>query len=205
VRKLLIVAAVISLLVFGVVAVYAQDGGNGDTGNDTANTPPCFGWGGPMMGGHMMGGMMWGGGWGGHMMWDDENGGETSMMTAVADALNMDANALVTELQSGKTIAEVADAQGVELSAVVDAALAVHTEQMAAAVESGALTQDQADAMTALMQANLNRYFTESMPCQTQQSTVPFGRGGMRGQMWGDRGPSGRMGRAPQMGGGRWG
>jgi hypothetical protein len=209
-RKFLVVTAGLSLLVFGVVAVYAQGGDDGDAGTDAPFSPPCLNedgtWAGPagfmgrrgmMMhghgfaagcpaatgeedasswGGHMMGGMMGGMG----MMW---GGSETHMMTGVAEVLGMELEALMTELHGGKTMAAIAEAQGVDLSVVTGAAMAAHVERMAEAVEAGWLTQEQADEMTAMMAANIGSHFTEGMPCVEGFDDAAYGPGMMGGMI----------------------
>ena len=62
----------------------------------------------------------------------------------LTELLGLDSEALRTELRSGSTLAEIAEAQGVEASAVVDALVAQATERMNAAVESERLTADEA-------------------------------------------------------------
>jgi len=66
-------------------------------------------------------------------------------LEAAATAIGIDASALRTELESGKTIAEVAADNGVEVQTVVDAIVADMQSHLAEAVESGRLTQAEAD------------------------------------------------------------
>lgn len=95
---------------------------------------------------------------------DHERGwGRGTELTVVAQALGIDTTALQTELQAGKTIADIAAAQNVELSVVVDAVVATRQEALTAAVSAGTLTQAQADAQIALLQANLEARFTTAM------------------------------------------
>jgi urease gamma subunit len=77
------------------------------------------------------------------------------MLAAVAEALGLEADALIDELQDGKTVAEIAEAQGVDLADVVAALTADYAERLADEVADGDLTQAQADAMLALREANL--------------------------------------------------
>jgi len=66
-----------------------------------------------------------------------------------ADALGLTPEELFSELHSGKTLEEIADAQGVDVEAVQDALEAARAESVresvSAAVESGELSQDEAD------------------------------------------------------------
>jgi len=85
-------------------------------------------------------------------------------------------------------VAEIAGAQGVALQDVIDAVVAGHADDLAEAVEDGTLTQAQADAMQALLAANLEAYFTQGT----------FGpRGMMMGRGW-DAMPRMRGGRMPR-------
>jgi len=88
--------------------------------------------------GRMPGGLPFGGKWGA------ADGGP---LAAAAEALDMTAEDLLTELQAGKTIAAVAEEKGVELDTIVDAYVEQMSEQLATAVENGKMTQDQADSM----------------------------------------------------------
>lgn len=120
-------------------------------------------------------------------------------LDTVAEALGLENDALLDELQAGKTVAEIAEAQGIALADVIDAVVATAEEQLAAAVETGTLTQAQADAHLALLRANLEVHFTTSLPAFDR----PFSGFGqfrgfeMRGPMGGPMGrmPGGWMGR----------
>lgn len=64
---------------------------------------------------------------------------------AVLDVLGIDAAELREQLASGQSLADVAEAQGVDVQAVIDAVLSAHQERLAEAVEAGRITQEQAD------------------------------------------------------------
>lgn len=72
-----------------------------------------------------------------------------AVFDAVAEALGLDPEGLFRELHAGKSLTDVAEAQGVELEAVQEAIRATRAEGMKAAiqqaVEDGRLSQDQAD------------------------------------------------------------
>jgi len=70
-------------------------------------------------------------------------------LEAAAAALGIEASALRTELQAGKTIAEVAEANDVDVQKVIDAIVAEMSEHLAEAVENGRLTQAEADERSA--------------------------------------------------------
>lgn len=59
--------------------------------------------------------------------------------------LNLDAEELQAALKAGKSLAEVAEAQGVGKQDVVDLLLKQQADKLAEAVKAGKLTQEQAD------------------------------------------------------------
>lgn len=173
-RKLLVILTLVALFAVGAVAVFAQDG------NDP--TPP-FGPGG-MMGRGM--GMMGG-----------QFGYGEPMYERVAEALGLEVDAFISALQSGKTVAELAAEQGVDLDTVSAAITAQATEHLNAMVTAGYLTQEQADAHLATMTANLEAHLNGGLMFG---SGMGFGRGGC--PMWDDA-PRGNMrgGRGRRWGG----
>jgi hypothetical protein len=64
----------------------------------------------------------------------------------LAGLLGIDAETLRTELQGGKTVAEIATEQGVDVQTVIDALVAEATSHLQLAVDNGRLTQEEADA-----------------------------------------------------------
>lgn len=68
-------------------------------------------------------------------------------LAAAATALGMTQADLQTQLQSGKTLAQVATSKGVAVQKVIDALVADEQAELAAAVTAGRLTQAQADQM----------------------------------------------------------
>lgn len=70
-------------------------------------------------------------------------------LTTVAEELGMTVDELRTALQDGQTIAQVAEAEGVELQTLVDALVASQLERLDQAVADGRLTQAQADQIAA--------------------------------------------------------
>lgn len=127
-KWMLILVAVVALLAIGVFTVMAQEG-NGAT--------PPFGHG-MTHGGH--GGMM-GAGMGHGMMSGDGH----PMLDTAAEVLGLEPDALYDALHSGKTLTEIAEAEGVEIQSVYDAVLVQAEEHVAALVETGSITQEQAD------------------------------------------------------------
>jgi hypothetical protein len=140
-------------------------------------------------------GMMQGGGFG--MMGGRWGGPENSLLTIAAEKLGLTTTELQAELQAGKTIADVAAEKNVEVSTIVDAVVADRTEQLNELVANGQATQEEADAMLALMKANITRRINETWsgrgfgPGMMDGGMGPgfgMGPGGGRGGMMGGRG-----------------
>jgi hypothetical protein len=64
---------------------------------------------------------------------------------ALTDLLGIDGEELRTQLRDGATLAEIAQAQGVEVQAVIDELVAEVTERVDNAVENGRIDQAEAD------------------------------------------------------------
>lgn len=124
-----------------------------------------------------------------------------SLIAVAADVLGMEEAELITLLQNGKTIAQVAEEKGVDVAKIVDAFVAEHQEMLNTAVTSGRMTQEQADLMVANMTTHvalrLSQPFTGygismgSMNgghgmCGMSSMNMPGGgmMGGMRGGHW---------------------
>jgi hypothetical protein len=129
-------AALVALLLVGLVgvsAVFAQE--------PTPETEAPFGWRGGRRG---MGGF-------GRGMFGGARGGQWTMFDTAAEALGLTPEELFAELHAGKTLDEIAEAQGVEMEAVHDALQAAREEAMRQAieqaVEDGKMSQEQADWM----------------------------------------------------------
>jgi polyhydroxyalkanoate synthesis regulator phasin len=84
------------------------------------------------------------GGRGGYMM---GGSGESVLLSVAAEKLGMTVEELQTELEADKTIADVAEAKGVELATIIDAYVAAKQEQVQQMVTDGRITQEQADKM----------------------------------------------------------
>ena len=129
-------AALVALLLAGLVgvsAVFADE--------PTPEPEAPFGGRG---GGRGMGGF-------GGFMFGGPRGGQWTMFDTAAEALGLTPEEFFAELHAGKTLEEVAEAQGVEMEAVHDALEAAREEAMresiAQAVEDGRMSQEQADWM----------------------------------------------------------
>jgi hypothetical protein len=88
-------------------------------------------------------GMMRGGDMGGPMGLG--MAGSDSLYSIAADKLGMKLTELLTALQSGKSIADVAKEKGVDIQTIVDAYVAKVKETLDQSVASGSITQKQAD------------------------------------------------------------
>lgn len=167
----MIALGVIAVLAFSAFSVFAQNG------NDP--TPPT-----PAAPGYGWYGMMGGGGFdmmGFGMMWDVD---ASSMFSAAAAALGIDQQALIAELQSGKTITQIAQEKGVDPATVTTALQNTMADHLKALVDAGVLTQAQADARLSLMQDHW-----DDMPMFAGQ-----GFGMMHGGAWGGTYHHGMMG-----------
>jgi hypothetical protein len=85
----------------------------------------------------------------------DHRGGGNDL-AAAATYLGVSQADLLTSLQSGKTLAQVADAtSGKSAAGLIDALSAAEKTELAAAVTAGEITQAQADRMTATLTAHV--------------------------------------------------
>ena len=89
----------------------------------------------------------------------------------VADAIGITPQQLLTELRSGKSIAQVAQAHGVSEAKVVAAIEAQATKRIDEAVTKGHLTSDQATKL----KSNLHNAITKMV--EHKAGDFPFGRG----------------------------
>ena len=78
-------------------------------------------------------------------------------MEAAAAVLGMEPEELLSELQEGKTIAEVAEEQGVTVDEFTAAMLPEVRQELDALVADGKLTQEQADAVFERVEENIDR------------------------------------------------
>src|SRR5262245_9440914 len=76
-------------------------------------------------------------------------------LDAAADYLNLTEAQLLDELENGKTLAEVAKAHGKTAEGLVQAMVDAATKKLDAAVKAGKLTQSQADAVAADLEARI--------------------------------------------------
>jgi hypothetical protein len=122
-------------------------GGNSQTGIG----PGMMGGRGGMMGGYTQNGA--GSEWMNAMhAWMNASGGmHTFIWDALAEQLGLNSDELTAEVNSGKTIAQIADEKGVDRTDLIAALESAHQDALAQAVADGYLTQEQADASLAQM------------------------------------------------------
>lgn len=94
-------------------------------------------------------------------------GPNSSLVATAATVIGIEQADLVAELADGpQSIAAVAAAHNVTVQAIVDASLAPRSQMIAQAVADGRLTQAQADAMLATMQASVTAQINEPWAAQ---------------------------------------
>jgi len=118
-----------------------------------------------------------------------------------AKALGMTVDELHAERLAGKSLAEIAQAKGVSIDAVVNAMVESRKVALDARVKAGTLTQDQADQALVTMKARMAESVSRTQvgpnrPADGQGLGLAFGRGAMGRQLgpqdgtgFGARGP----------------
>ncbi len=94
------------------------------------------------------------------------------LLNAAEEATGLSARELVQAVRNGQTLGEVITANGGEPSAVVSAALATVQTTLDAAVSEGRITQEQADAMSAGVQAFYEAVMDGAWQRQSTTETV---------------------------------
>ena len=112
--------------------------------------------------------------------------GHGGMLDILAEVLDMTPEEIRVELEAGKTIAEIAAEQGVELAELVGALIAPREEALAQAVDNGRLTQEQADWLL--------EHMREGLEWRLSNNLFGFGGFGMGGGHRGGGRSSGRGG-----------
>ncbi len=109
-------------------------------------------------------------------------GPQNSLVTIAAQTLGMERTALVTELNSGKTIADVAKAKNVPVSKIVDAMAANRTAALKAAVDAKRITQAQMDAELKVLKDNVTTAINSKWTPRGNGQGLGMGRGYGMGQ-----------------------
>ncbi|RIV17513.1 hypothetical protein D2Q93_15255 [Alicyclobacillaceae bacterium I2511] len=120
----------------------------------------------PKQGGPGVGGMRGPGGF----------GGPGGMLTTAAKELNVSASTLQSDLKSGKTLAQIASAQGVSTATLISDLEAAQQSNLSSLVSSGKITSTQEQQMLSRMATQVSNFVNGTQPKQG----VP-GVGGMRG------------------------
>ena len=116
------------------------------------------------------------GGPGGHGFGHGPGGDD---FTAAATYLGVTETALATQLQAGKTLAQVADAtSGKSAAGLIDALVAHETTELGAAVTAGRITQAQRDQMVATLKARFTALANGTRPAHDGPALRPAFRSG---------------------------
>jgi polyhydroxyalkanoate synthesis regulator phasin len=82
----------------------------------------------------------------------------------LAGLLGIDVETLRSDLRSGQTVAEIAAAQGVDVQTVIDSLVAEAKAHLDLSVESGRLTQDEADARLTDVTERITDFVNNGLP-----------------------------------------
>jgi hypothetical protein len=112
----------------------------------------------------------------------DHRGGGGDELAAAATYLDVTEANLLTSLQSGKTLAQVAGAtSGKTVVGLIDALVAAEKTELAAAVAAGRITQSQADQMTAGLTAHVTAEVNGTRSAHGHDGPGGFSHGGPGG------------------------
>jgi hypothetical protein len=150
VGSIAVLVAVIGVAMLGATAAFAQ--------GPTPVAPPAYGF-------------MLGLGTGGF------GGPQNSLVAVAAQVLGMDQTALVAELSSGKTIADVAKAKNVAVDKIVTAFVDARAQALKAAVDAKHITQAQADSTLAAIKAQAQKDVTAKLTPYTYGASRGYGMG----------------------------
>jgi len=132
-----------------------------------------------------------GGRFGGGLTGRFGGGSWTTMFDAVAEALGLDPTGLFTELHAGKSVAEIAEEQGVELKEIQDvvqnARVEARKEAIEQAVEDGGLSEEQGEWMLEGLEEGYvpgGRSFRPGQECDPGRGFAPGRAGRGRGMGW---------------------
>jgi hypothetical protein len=108
-------------------------------------------------------------------------GGMLLGLDAAAEELGLTQEELHDQLHDGATLAQVAEAQGVEVDGLVNALVTAAEEGLASAVQEGRLGQERADEIAADLEDRIRTFVEEGLPAP------PDGRRFGGPGPWGDR------------------
>ncbi len=101
--------------------------------------------------------------------------GAGPQLDAAATALGMTADELRTELEAGQTIAQVAEAKGVDVQTVIDSMVAAEKAKLDEKVAAGDITQEEADAHLAEDTTRFTDMVNNGMPARGDHGRGPHG------------------------------
>ncbi|MCI0796574.1 MAG: hypothetical protein J4N99_07125 [Chloroflexi bacterium] len=101
-----------------------------------------------------------------------------AIVNTVADTLGMDKRDLVAELRSGKTLAEVAQENGVDVDEVIETLVEVADERLDQAVESGRITGEEAEGKLASIEERISALVDKVLPMGHNFGRMMRHRGG---------------------------
>lgn len=102
-------------------------------------------------------------------------------LEVVADALGTDVDSLKADFADGKTIAEIAEANGVDIQSVINAAMDAASERIDAAVEAGRISAEDAATMKAQAAERIQDMVNRAPGSGDCDGDGPHGPGGFRG------------------------
>lgn len=118
-----------------------------------------------------------------------------SLVDATAEVTGLTVQEIVAALEDGQTLAQIAESQGVDPQAIVDAFLADREATLAEAVAEGRLTEDQAERMLEEMTEHLAEHLEEPWTPRASGSGAAGGGSAGRGTRSGAGSTTGRSGR----------
>jgi hypothetical protein len=117
-----------------------------------------------------------------------QHGGPGKNVDAVASVLGLTASELRTQIDAGKTLAQVATAQGVDVQKVIDTIVSEMKAHLAVEVASGEHTQAEVDAKLAELDARVTEMVNKVRPAHPANGRGGrHGHEGGRGEMRGPR------------------
>ena len=112
-----------------------------------------------------------------------------AVLDEAADAIGIEEDELLTALRDGQTIAEVAESNGVEPQAVIDALVAAIRERLDDAVADGSIEQEDADERLADATERITEFVNEGAAMFHERFPRPGRDGGWLEDRWEHRGP----------------
>lgn len=105
-------------------------------------------------------------------------------LSTIAESLGIEESELRSQLADGKTIAEIAEEQGVEVQDVVGDIVAAQQERLDEAVADGDLTQEQADEILAGAEERATAFVNGERPDPEDMPDLPDLPDGPGGHEW---------------------